>query len=155
MLLQDFFASARLHIVYKIFLPKCIVHYLYHLKSNNIISHRKTPNTEKHFYPWLISFNLKSDSHVPKKFCFICFNESSLKLIKNAFYFILTALFVLKIFKFLSRLFGHVGKTAWLERYDLFQNLWHHSLVNKQLQYAYYPMSHEVKATRHWNLVSL
>ena len=26
------------------------------------------------------------------------------------------ALFVLKIFKFLSWLFGHVGKTAWLER---------------------------------------
>ena len=29
---------------------------------------------------------------------------------KNAFYFILEVLFVLKIFKFLSRLFGHVGK---------------------------------------------
>ena len=29
---------------------------------------------------------------------------------KNVFYFILKALFVLKIFKFLSRLFGHVGK---------------------------------------------
>ena len=43
----------------KIFLPKCAVHYLYHLKSNNIISQRKTTNTEKHFYPWLISFNLK------------------------------------------------------------------------------------------------
>ena len=34
---------------------------------------------------------------------------------KNAFYFILKALFVLKIFKFLSWPFGHVGKTAWLE----------------------------------------
>ena len=32
-------------------------------------------------------------------------------MIKNAFYFILKAL-VLKIFKFLSRLFGHVGKTG-------------------------------------------
>ena len=29
---------------------------------------------------------------------------------KNAFYFILKALFVLKIFKFLSWLFGHVAK---------------------------------------------
>ena len=35
-------------------------------------------------------------------------NESPLKLMKNVFYFILTALFVLKIFKFLSWLFGHV-----------------------------------------------
>ena len=40
------------------------------------------------------------------------FIESPLKMMKNAFYFILKALFVLKIFKFLSRLFGHVGKTA-------------------------------------------
>ena len=44
---------------------------------------------------------LKSDSHVPKKF-FICFNDSPSKLIKNAFYFILKALFVFKIFKFLT-----------------------------------------------------
>ena len=43
----------------KIFLPKCAVHYLYHLKSNNIVSQRKTTNTEKQFYPRLISFNLK------------------------------------------------------------------------------------------------
>ena len=33
---------------------------------------------------------------------------------KNA-YFTLKALFVLKLFKSLSRHFGHVGKTAWLE----------------------------------------
>ena len=45
-----------------------------------------------------------------KKICVICFIESPLKVMKNAFYFILKALFVLKIFKFLSRLFGHVGK---------------------------------------------
>ena len=35
---------------------------------------------------------------------------SSLKIMKNAFYYTLKALFVLKIFKFLSRLFGHVEK---------------------------------------------
>ena len=45
---------------------------------------------------------LKSDSHLPKKFLIICFNESLLKMIKNVFYFILKALFVFKIFKFLS-----------------------------------------------------
>ena len=55
---------------------------------------------------------LKSDSHRPKKSCVICLIESPLKLMKNAFYFILKVLFVLKMFKFLSRLFGHVGKTA-------------------------------------------
>ena len=42
--------------------------------------------------------------------------ESLLKMIKNAFYFTLKALFVLKIFKLLSRLFGHMEKTARLER---------------------------------------
>ena len=46
--------------------------------------------------------NLKSDSRLPKKFLFICFNESPLKMIKNTFYFILKAIFVLKIFEFLS-----------------------------------------------------
>ena len=35
---------------------------------------------------------------------------------KNAFYVTLKAIFVLKIFKFLSRLFGHVAK--WLDQKD-------------------------------------
>ena len=51
-----------------------------------------------------------------KKTCFICFNERPLKMVRNTFYFILKAIFVLKIFKVLSWFFGHVGKTAWLER---------------------------------------
>ena len=41
---------------------------------------------------------------------------------KNAFYLILKALFVPKIFKFLSWLFGHLGKKAWLERQDWLQD---------------------------------
>ena len=36
--------------------------------------------------------------------------EVALKMMKNAFYFTLKSLFVLKIFKFLSWLFGHVEK---------------------------------------------
>ena len=35
---------------------------------------------------------------------------------KNAFYFALKALFILKIITSLSWLFGQVGKTTWLER---------------------------------------
>ena len=53
---------------------------------------------------------LKLDSYLPKKNCFINFNESSLKMMKNAFYLILKALFVLKMFEFFSLLFGHVEK---------------------------------------------
>ena len=42
-----------------------------------------------------------SRTRPPKKNCFIWFNESPLKM-KNAFCFILKALFILKIFKFWS-----------------------------------------------------
>ena len=56
---------------------------------------------------------LKLDSYQK---CVICFIESPLKMIKNAFYLILKALFILNIFKFLSWLFAYVEKTAWLER---------------------------------------
>ena len=43
-------------------------------------------------------------------------NKSPLKMMKNAFYFILKAIFVLKTFKCLCWLFGHVGTRARLER---------------------------------------
>ena len=52
---------------------------------------------------------LKSNTHLPKNFCF---NDSPSKMMESAFYFILKALFVLKIFKCLSWLFGNVEKTA-------------------------------------------
>ena len=50
-----------------------------------------------------------------KNFFVICLTESPLKMMKNAFYFILTALLVLRILKIFSSLFCYVGKTAWLE----------------------------------------
>ena len=67
----------------------------------------------------LLTFVLKRvlNNHInvglslPPKNRVICLNESPLKMMKNAFYFILETFFVLKIFKFLSRLFGQVGKT--------------------------------------------
>ena len=37
-----------------------------------------------------------------KKFFFVCFSGSPSKMMKNAFYFMLKALVILKIFKFLS-----------------------------------------------------
>ena len=46
-----------------------------------------------------------------KKSCFICFNESPAKMMKDAFYSILKALFVLRIFRFLSWHFGQVENT--------------------------------------------
>ena len=46
--------------------------------------------------------SLKPDSHLPKKIAIISFNDSPSKAMKNAFYFILKALFIFKIFKFVS-----------------------------------------------------
>ena len=60
---------------------------------------------------------LRLDFHLPKKFSLFASIWALIKVIKIAFYFKLKGLFVLKIFKFLSWLFGHVGKTAWLEIY--------------------------------------
>ena len=45
---------------------------------------------------------LKGGLSPSKKICVICFIESLLKMMKNAFYLILKALFVLKTFKFSS-----------------------------------------------------
>ena len=45
-----------------------------------------------------------------------CFKWKPFKNDERAFYIILKALSVLKISKFLSRIFGHVGKKACLER---------------------------------------
>ena len=56
---------------------------------------------------------LKVGLSLSKKICVTCLIESPLKMMKNIFYFVLKAFFVLKIFKFLSRYFGHVGKTVY------------------------------------------
>ena len=57
----------------------------------------------KHFLlPNLTTFQLKFRLSPSKKNFVICFIKSPLKMMKNAFYFISKALFILKIFKFLS-----------------------------------------------------
>ena len=62
--------------------------------------------------PFLLGcFSLKlSDSHLLKRNCFICFNEGPFKMINNSFNFMVKALFILKIFKILSSVFGQVEK---------------------------------------------
>ena len=73
-----------------------------------------TNNTIWYKHESVLNSSFKVGLSPSKKICVICFIESPLKMIKNAFYFILKALFVLKIFKFLSWLFGHVGEAGWL-----------------------------------------
>ena len=50
--------------------------------------------------PFFLYRKFKVGPSPSKKFFFICFNNSPSKIMKNAFYFILKALFVLKIFRF-------------------------------------------------------
>ena len=67
---------------------------------------------------WRRNFPLiKSSRKTTLTFRKSCFNESPSKMMKNAFYFILKSFFILKIFNFLSWLFGHVEKPAWLKGY--------------------------------------
>ena len=87
-----------------------------------------------------------------KKIYFVCFIESPLKIMKNAFYFILKAFFVLKTFELLLSLSSRKNDFDQKDNVK-FQNLWHHSLVNKQLQYTYCQISQKVKTTRQRNLV--
>ena len=56
--------------------------------------------------------NTPSQTFTFQKDYFVCFKERHLETMKITFYFILKALFVLKIFKFLSQPVGHVEKTA-------------------------------------------
>ena len=76
-------------------------------EKNTILkrSCQNSNNTKLNHRLFPLQLRSKSDSHLPKKLFFICFNESPLKLIKNA-YIMLKALFFLEIFKFLSWLFG-------------------------------------------------
>ena len=59
------------------------------------------PGDNLSFYVQLCeNFYLKVGLSPSKKICFVYFNESPLKVMKNAFCLILKALFILKIFKF-------------------------------------------------------
>ena len=71
---------------------------------------------------------------------------------KNVFNFILKAVFVLKIFKFLSQPFSNVGKIAWLEG-DKVNSKIHvdYNLVYSGLQYTYCPKSRQ-PANQIWSI---
>ena len=79
-------------------------HYTNHLIEFNFLNqHVGQFNNRKIdiFSKSKVDFN-QSRTSPSKKSCIICFIESSLKMMKNAFSFILKALLVWKIFQFLS-----------------------------------------------------
>ena len=86
------------------------------------IWHEKIQIQQYHFnirYSRFESFNIYHYHWPSKKICFICFNESPIKMFKNTFYFILKALFFLKILQFLCLLFAHVKKTGLIRKIKL------------------------------------
>ena len=64
------------------------------------------------YYLTFLPSSLKAGHLSSKNIIFICFNESPLKMMKNAFCFILKGLLFLKVFKFFSWFFGHVEETT-------------------------------------------
>ena len=78
-----------------------------------------------HVYSYIYMSNfdhwLKVGFSPSKKKILMFFNESSLKMMKNAFYFIWKALFVLKMLTFLCWLFPLLEKTVCLERWCYFK----------------------------------
>ena len=91
-----------------------------------------------------------------KKVCFISFNQSLVKVVKNAFYLVLKALFVPRIFKFLifRYISGHARKRLdWKAKvnfkiYDVTTS----EANNYNTHIA--QISQEVKTIRQWNFVS-
>ena len=72
-------------------------------KATEIKQHKKDYMVKRNSREMFISIAyVKVRFSLSKKNCFSHFNKSPLKMIKNAFYFILKALSVLKIFNFLS-----------------------------------------------------
>ena len=64
-------------------------------------------NCHEHFG---ILKNIKFEQSSSKKLGFICFNESPLKMMNNAFYFILKVFLFLRDLQFCPDFFGYVGK---------------------------------------------
>ena len=85
-----------------------------------------------------------------KKICVICYDKSSLKMIKNTFYFILKAHFELRVYKFFLDAWSY-RKNGLIRRIRLILKSFH-NLVIKQLKYTYFPIFHKVKRTGPWSL---
>ena len=74
---------------------------------------------------------LNLDCRLPKKIVIIYVNENTLKMVKNAFYFMWKALLVYEIFTYLSWFFGYIEK--WLDNkaFKLQFQIWPHRLDKK------------------------
>ena len=93
---------------------------------------------------------LKSDSHLPKKICIICLIESPLELMKNAFYFILKALFVFTIFT----TFWSCSKNRLIRKIRLTSKFMKSQPGLQRIRIYILPNILQSKATKQWNFVN-
>ena len=86
---------------------------------------------------------LNSDSHIPKSLFLFSLMKGPIKMTKNAFHFMLKALFVLEIFRFLA-----MSRNGLIRKLWLISKFMTSQTGEKKLQYTYCPISQEVKATK-------
>ena len=110
-----------------IFIPLNLASFLMCYTISDRLHKLMTQYTLAHLFlhrslPWMATFRCKFLYFLffvlcltPCLSCPVKVWPSSSKIMKNAFYSILKALFILTIFKFLSWHFGHVDKMAWLD----------------------------------------
>ena len=89
---------------------------------------------------------LKSDPHLSKKNCVVCLIESHLKLMKNAFCFILKAFYLKTFFHYI---YVFVSTFCSCRKNSLIRKI---SLTLKFMTLQ--RISHKVKATKQWHLVN-
>ena len=68
------------------------------------------PSTIDHLWKIYLNSRVVTIKNL-QKLRFICFNEITLNMIKNAFFFVLKPRFVLRYLNFCPNFFGHVGKS--------------------------------------------
>ena len=121
--------------------------------SNVILYKFQSLKFELKTWSWRISKYLKKSRLLsPKKYCFISFNESALKIVKSVFYFILKAPFVLQIFTFLF-CFWPCGKNDLIRKIRLIFKFMTSQPGEQTITIHILSISHEVKAVRQWNFV--
>ena len=91
-----------------------------------------------------MTFYWNRNSTFQEFFFLACFNETLLKMMKNAFSFTLKALFFLKIFKFFVLTYWSCRKNCFIRKIKFLSKFVTSQPVNKHLQHTCCPIPHEV-----------
>ena len=135
---------------------RCFANGRYESRRANLKTGARSKQSTSNFPENEHSLPPDTHTHTPDTHTTLTFQKNLFYLLQwkpfksseKCFLFHLESSFFPKISKFFYWLFGHAEKATWLERKCLFQNLWHHSMVNKQWQNTFCSISHEIKGKR-------